>query len=252
MSLGKDTDLKSVVRLVHQKCVVTAAFLRKQGVSYQRMLKFRQANWLTPLGVGAFCESGSVPSLDVAFVALSEQLGLPVHFGSKTALARRGLMHYVPLGGLTSEVYLRRGFRLPKWFENVYEGQFVRNSASLFADDGGLEIDANGVTVSSPERAFLEMAAEVPRKASLGELYQIMELAETLRPKLVENMLVGCRSVKAKRIFAMLADDLGHWWFKKIDLTKINLGSGCRMIDRDGELHPKYNLVVRPWRWRES
>ena len=109
MSLGKDTDLKSVVRLVHQKGVVTAAFLRKQGVSYQRMLKFRQANWLTPLGVGAFCESGSVPSLDVAFVALSEQLGLPVHFGSKTALARRGLMHYVPLGGLTSEVYLRRG-----------------------------------------------------------------------------------------------------------------------------------------------
>ena len=250
MSLEIESKLKSVIRLAHQKGVVTASFLRQQGVSYQSMLKYRRANWLASLGAGAFCESGTKPSLDMALVALVEQLGLPVHVGGISALNRRGIMHYVRLGGLPDEVYLRRGFRLPKWFGDAYAGQFRRNSSSLFADGVGVEQDAGGCAVSSPERAFLEMAAEVPNEASLGELYQTMEFADSLRPKLVEKLLAGCRSVKAKRIFLLIADDLGHWWAKKIDHGKVDLGKGCRMIDKDGELHPKYNLVVRPWRDR--
>lgn len=44
-----------------------------------------------------------------------------------------------------------------------------------------------------------------------------MEFSETLRPGLVSELLVQCRSVKAKRVFLLLADDLGHWWAKKLD-----------------------------------
>ena len=250
MSLGIDANLKSVVRLVHQKGVVTASFLRKQGVSYQSMLRYRNANWLASLGTGAFCESGMKPSLELALVALREQLGLHVHIGGLSALNRHGIMHYVRLGGLMDEVYIRRGFRLPKWFCDSYAGQFRRNSSSILPDDVGVEQDVGACAVSSPERAFLEMAAEVPSRASLGELYQTMEFADSLRPKLVEKLLVGCRSIKAKRIFLLIADDLGHWWAKKIDHGKVDLGKGCRMIDRDGELNTKYNLVVKPWRDR--
>lgn len=248
MSLSNSTDIKKVLRLVHQKGVVTAAFLRQQGVSYQRMLKYRQGDWLSSLGTGAFCESGTTPAFDTALAALSEQLGLPVHLGGKTALLRRGIVQHVPLGGLASELYLRRGFRLPKWFCDTYGGQFVRNSSRLVADETGLEREDNGVVSSSSERAFLEVAAEVPKKTALGELYQLMEFAETLRPKLLTDLLAKCGSVKAKRIFLFLADDLGHWWAEKIDRTAIDLGSGCRVIDKGGEFQAKYNIVVRPWR----
>ena len=72
------------------------------------------------------------------------------------------------------------------------------------------------VSLSSPERAFVEMAAEVPKKAPLGELYQLMEFADTLRPNLVMDLLSQCESIKAKRIFMFLAGDLGLWWSKKL------------------------------------
>ena len=248
MSLSGETDLKKVIRLVHQKGVVTASYLRQQGVRYQSMLKYRQANWLTSLGTGAFCESGTTPSLDAAVAALSEQLGLPVHVGGKSALLRRGVMQHVPVGWHVVELYLKRGIRMPKWFCDAFAGQFTRNASLLFPDETGVEQDAKGVSLSSPERAYVEMAAEVPKKAALGELYQLMEFADTLRPKLVTELLSKCESIKAKRIFLFLADDLGHWWSKKLDRSKIDLGSGCRVIEEGGTFQPKYNIVVKPWR----
>ena len=248
MSSEKDTKIKNVMRLVHRKGVVTAVYLRRQGVSYQSMLKYRQSDWLRSLGNGAFCESGDVPSIDAALAALVEQLGLPIHLGGKTALARRGIMQYVPIGGLPSEIYMRRGVRLPKWFSGTYAGQFVCRRSCLFPDETGVERREAACAVSSPERAFLELAAEVPQKIALGELYQLMEFADTLRPKLVSELLTKCGSVKAKRVFLLLADDLGHRWAKRVDLSGIDLGAGCRVIDKGGEFQPKYNIVVKPWR----
>ena len=212
------------------------------------MLKYRQANWLAPLGTGAFCESGTTPSLDAAIVALFEQLGLPAHIGGKSALLRRGIIQHVPLGGHTLELYLKRGVRIPKWFGDTFAGQFTRNASFLFPDATGVERDTHGVSLSSPERAFVEMAAEVPRKAPLGELYQLMEFADTLRPNLVTDLLSKCESIKAKRIFMFLADDLGLWWSKKLDRSRIDLGSGCRVIESGGTFQSKYNIVVKPWR----
>ena len=236
------------MRLVHQKGVVTAVCLRRQGVSYQSMLKYRRSDWLRPLGNGAFCESGDVPSIDTALTALVEQLELPLHLGGKTALARRGIMQYVPIGGLPLEIYIRRGVRLPKWFSATYAGRFVCKRTCLFPDDSGIEHREAACDVSSPERAFLELAAEVPQRIALGELYQLMEFADTLRPKLVSDLLAKCGSVKAKRVFLLLADDLGHRWAKRVDLSGIDLGSGCRVIDKGGKFQPKYNIVVKPWR----
>ena len=248
MSLGKDTKIQNVTRLVHQKGVVTAVYLRRRGVSYQSMLKYRRSDWLRSLGNGAFCESGDVPSIDAALAALVEQLELPLHLGGKSALAQRGIMQYVPIGGLPSEIYVRRGVRLPKWFSVTYSGSFVCRHSSPFPDETGVEHRDSACAVSSPERAFLELAADVPRKVALGELYQLMEFADTLRPKLISELLTKCGSVKAKRVFLFLADDLGHRWAKKVDHSGIDLGVGCRVIDKGGEFQPKYNIVVKPWR----
>ena len=248
MSSEKDTKIKNVMRLVHRKGVVTAVYLRRQGVSYQSMLKYRQSDWLRSLGNGAFCESGDVPSIDAALAAIDEQLGLPIHLGGKTALAERGIMQYVPIGGLPSEIYLRRGVRLPKWFSDTYFGRFVCKRSCLFSDETGVEHREAACAVSSPERAFLELAAEVPQRIALGELYQLMEFADTLRPKLVSELLAKCGSVKAKRVFLLLADDLGYRWSKRVDHSGIDLGAGCRVIDKGGEFQPKYTLVVKPWR----
>ena len=49
---------------------------------------------------------------------------------------------------------------MPKWFCDTFAGQFTRNVSLLFPDATGVERDAQGVSLSSPERAYVEMAAE--------------------------------------------------------------------------------------------
>jgi hypothetical protein len=72
-----------------------------------------------------------------------------------------------------------------------------------------------------------------------------MEGLATLRPKLVQQLLEACRSVKVKRLFAALAEAGGHRWFAKLDFTRVDLGQGKRQIVPGGRLHPKY-LVTLP------
>ena len=50
------------------------------------------------------------------------------------------------------------------------------------------------------------------------------------------------------RLFCLLADDLNPPWWRRIDKGALDLGSGCRVIDKGGTFNAKYNLVVKPWR----
>jgi hypothetical protein len=41
-----------------------------------------------------------------------------------------------------------------------------------------------------------------------------------------------------------LAEKQAHPWFKQLDLTRVSLGSGKRMIVAGGRLDPKYLITV--------
>ena len=90
----------------------------------------------------------------------------------------------------------------------------------------------------------MECLALCPDDFSLAEAYDLMEGLSTLRPKQVQELLEECTSIKVKRLFLYFAERAGHSWFKYIDQTKINLGSGNRSITNNGVLVSKYNLVL--------
>lgn len=117
----------------------------------------------------------------------------------------------------------------------------------MIRGDSGIENDA-GCPVSAPERAILEFLFDVPSRQRLNEAYQFLEMMMTLRPKLLEMLLRECSSVKVKRLFFLLADDLNHPWWGQVRKDGIDLGAGCRVIDKDGSFDAKYNLIVKPWR----
>ena len=176
-----------------------------------------------------------------------EQLGLPVHLGGRTALAKRGYVHFVPVAELPATIYLERGARLPAWFSHYYAGRFKLVKTSFLNLRSGIETQ-NGCPVSSPERATLEFLQGVPERATLSEAYQLLEMMYTLRPKLLNELLSSCSSIKVKRLFFLLADDLKLPWWERIDTAAVNLGTGCRVIDKGGTFNAKYNLIVKPWR----
>lgn len=50
--------------------------------------------------------------------------------------------------------------------------------------------------------------------------------------------------MEVKRLFLHLAELHGHPWLMELDLAKVSLGSGKRMLFKGGRLDPKYLITV--------
>jgi hypothetical protein len=107
-----------------------------------------------------------------------------------------------------------------------------------------VDTDKASIIVSAPERAYMEFLDELPKSASYTEAKEIMENMISLRPSMVQHLLENCTSLKVKRLFLHLAEKISHPWFKKLNLEKIDLGSGKRVIFKNGVLDKKYNITV--------
>jgi hypothetical protein len=71
-----------------------------------------------------------------------------------------------------------------------------------------------------------------------------MENLVTLRPDIVQWLLTACRSVKVKRLFLYMAERHEHTWLSKLDISKVDLGKGKRMIVPNGRFNAKYQITV--------
>lgn len=247
MSSQNKTILKDLLLSLGDNQVVTATFLRKRGYSYGNLKGYVRSGYLDSLGRGAYCRAGTHPNIEAALAAMSEQLDVPVHLGGRSALAKRGHVHFIPFSELPATVFLARGTRAPAWFSHHYAGRFRLVKTAFLPTDGGIEKE-EGCPVATSERAFLEFLHGVPGQQSLAEAYQLLETMPTLRPKLLNALLACCTSIKVKRLFFLLADDLNPPWRQRIDDAAVDFGAGCRVIDKGGSFHAKYNLVVKPWR----
>ena len=98
--------------------------------------------------------------------------------------------------------------------------------------------------VSTPVRAALEHLDDIPRRERFDDVGYILEKLAWLDPKEIEELLYQCRSVKVKRLFLWFAERHQQLWLGKIDLKKIDLGRGKRvLVDQDGCLDPKYQIT---------
>ena len=100
------------------------------------------------------------------------------------------------------------------------------------------------IKIPTLERALLEMLYLVPQKVTLNEAYQIIETIVVAKPKEFQVLLEQCTSIKVKRLFLYIVEKINHPWFKKIDLTKIDLGKGTREITKGGIYNKQYNIII--------
>jgi hypothetical protein len=199
---------------------------------------------------------------------------LPLHVGGKTALVHRGLAHYLQLGQRET-IRLYGPAKLPAWTEELQvEEKFLRHSDTAFDlpriyrdsdrhifDERGSplqpsDLEASGLTLfswgtwdwdlvySSEERAVLEVLQDVPESETIANADVLIQGLTNLRPRRLTRMLEACRSVKVKRLFLALADRHEHAWLGQLDLSKVDLGRGKRVLVRGGLLHPKYQITL--------
>jgi hypothetical protein len=100
------------------------------------------------------------------------------------------------------------------------------------------------IKVSSAEQAVLEMLSLVKNNEDFDAAKTVFDGLTALRPKEAQRLLEGCRSIRVKRMFLWMAREIEHPWAKHLDVSKINLGSGKRMIYQKGKLDRELQITV--------
>ena len=247
----KSSKINQLMKAWPKGTVAVYNWLASRGVYRQLAGAYIKGSWIERIGRGAFKQAGETVGWTGALYAMQTQLKLSVHAAGKTALGLQGYAHYVPMGaGQTVVLFGSPIEKLPEWFRRYDWKIKLRYAATGFLDgrkNTGLADHALGdysIKISSPERALLEVCYDVPDEESYEEAGLLMEGLTTLRSELVRELLKECRSVKAKRLFMHLAEKQGHAWVKKLDLKRVDFGSGKRMIGKHGTYDAKYKIVV--------
>lgn len=245
------SKINRLLKIWPRGTIAVYPWLRKHGIYRQLADRYQKTAWFQRIGRGAFTRLNDKVNWTGGLYAIQEQLKRPIHAAGKTALQIQGYAHFLPLGKQDIvTLFGNDGARLPAWFQEYdWEKRIRYKMTNLFPSDSDLgmtkrEIGDYSIRLSTPERAIMEVLYLVPQEESFEEARLLMEGLTTLRPRLVQTLLEVCNSVKVKRLFLFLAEASNHSWVNKLDLSKVNLGKGKRVIVQGGHLDSKYQIIV--------
>ena len=251
MDVHKLSKLNNLLRNWPFGTVAVQPWLKKMKIYRQLIYRYEQYKWVERIGSGAFIRGGDKVSWIGGLYAIQKHLKKNIHIGGKTALELHGYGHFLRMGHeVPVFLYGPPGEKLPKWYiKYKWDARVVLNLVDLFPKkrDFALTQKSMGsfdITLSSPERAMMEALHLVPHEQSFEEAELLMGGLGALRPIVVQRLLEHCRSIKVKRLFMYLSEKCEHPWVSEIILSKIELGSGNRMIVRNGKLNAKYKITV--------
>lgn len=273
MSVDSRRKLNRLADLIPEGLVVDAAWLERRGYYDSLRRRYLASGWLTQPVRGAYQRPRGPLTWQQVVISLQVLLEKALIVGGRTALEAQGYAHYLP--HRQAEVHLFGPEAPPNWVHRLQIGTtFVfHRSGRLFFNKpatlglssllwnlekglGGsndpLQADLQVIpyghwnwplTVSTPERALLELLDQLPARESFHQVDLLMEGLANLSPRRLQELLGGCRSVKVKRLF-FFADRHPHAWLKHIDRKAIDLGSGKRALVPAGKLDPTYHITV--------
>jgi hypothetical protein len=219
-----------------------SSYLKGIGYSKDLLKKYVGSGWLDTMGYGAFKLKNDSVGWEGALYALQTQKNSSIHAGGKTSLQLKGYAHYISTSA--DRIFLFGPHRdyLPKWFKEqswYYNVNYSMTNLFDYSKINGFSKFKAGsfeIKISSLELAAMEMLYLVPAQQTFEEAMQLMEGLTTLLEK--------CNSVKVKRLFLYMSEKNNHSWLKNLDIKKISIGSGKRVIVKNGVFNNKYNITV--------
>ncbi len=254
MGLPNNRKLNHLMKSLPEGVVASSAWLNTQGVSRQLVQKYVISGWLNKLTHGSYALPGSPVSWEGVLLGLSKLDQIHLHVGGISALRRSGDVHYLELGG-EEKVQVWCAKKVPtRALQISLQPSLTFHSIKLFHEseaDTGLVTMKSGIRdwslkVSTPERAILEFLNEVgDSKSDFNYASEMVEGLTLARPAMVQKLLEGCTRVKVKRLFLFLAHHHhGRNWFKRLDVEKIDIGSGKRQIVKGGRFDKRFLITV--------
>jgi len=197
----------------------------------------------------------------------------PLYVGGLSALELQGFAHFVQQGATTVHLYGPKP--PPSWLHKLpLEAKFkYHNDRTLFGNEpihhgltsqswkddrnkGFIKTDKDHhfrspagprgwpLTLSTPERAVLELLDEIPDDESFHHVNKIFEGLSTLVPRRLDKLLKDCTSIKVKRLFLFFASKHQHAWAKQLKPQDYELGTGNRVIAKGGRLDKQFKITV--------
>lgn len=251
MTIEIKTKINKLLNNLPEGALATIPWLERQGISSQLVFHYEKSGWLEAIGYGAYARNKKTITWQGGVYAMQSQLNMDVHVGAKTALELKRLLHFIPQNSSSSSfLYLFSNKGLPAWFLKYPWGiKICCKPAHLFKGNTELgmttyENSAFNLKIAAPERAIMELLYFVPSKQGLEETFLILEGLATLRPKIIQQLLETCQSVKVKRLFCALSKQAGHTWFKDLNLSQVNFGKGKRMIGNGGDFDSEFLITI--------
>lgn len=242
--------INNLVRLAPRGEPLTTTWLRRQGISHKLAWWYVQAGWLERIADGLYCLAEDSITWAGAVAAIQQQLKLSIYPGGKTALQLLGKSHYIHKEIQEVQLFGKPKSRLPRWLKvSCWKAEMKVFRPALFNCDNKawvteLELGGHTLYVSTPEKASLELCFLVSKEVTFQEAALLIEGLPRMRPQLLQALLENCRSYKAKRLLLFLGDYFNHAWMSELNVSKIDLGKGKRVIAEGGCYNSKYQISI--------
>ncbi len=228
--------------------VVNRQWLYDQGFSRPDIDFFLRSSKLESIARGVYRRPG--PALKWEHILYSLiKLGYSVHVGGRSALELQGFAHYLPFSENRAVEFYTTS-KLPSWVTQLQEIPIIVHKVHCFEGISQEMLTTRvfghwdwELQMASVELALFELLCQVKSEADFLLLDKFFESMTTLRPNLLNNLLLSCTQVKAKRLFFWFMDRHNHPWQAKIE-RDVALGSGKRMIVKGGILDKTYQITV--------
>jgi len=216
------------------------------GVYPELAYRYVKSGWLEKLGRGVFQFSGDVLAADACLEFLGGRVkGL--HVGGKTALAWQGYRQNLGSGQALT-LWAAEGGRIPEWFTRRFPNRLT--CRNLFGEaltpDFGLQAlpeQPDGVRVSVPERAMLELLSEVGVNEEADEARQIMETLRAPRERVLLELLAACKQGKTLRLCLAWSRELGLPWAGAVAAAMAGKTGPGRWV---GRMKNGKTLILKP------
>lgn len=279
MAEQKDRKLNYLERLLDGGLLVDSKFLSQKGYATNLVRYYVVTGRLEQVTRGVYRRKPGeavwqreISKLNWQQVVASLQTVLlrdPLYLGGLSALELHGFAHFVQQGAPLVHLYGPKP--PPRWIHRLpLEAKFAyHNDRTLFRNDpihrgltqaswneGMVALvedyhvrDSWGprgwpLTLSTPERAILELLDELPNDESFHHVDQVFGGLATLVPRRVDRLLRDCASIKVKRLFLFFASRHRHAWAGKLSPQDYELGTGNRVIARGGKLDKQFRITV--------
>ena len=212
--------------------------------------RYENTGLIKGLGGGAYVKANGLPlNWQSAILTAQEEVGLPIHVGGHSVFYLMGLNQYLRFDKKPIVfIVVREKLRIPIWLKkNDWGVKFQFKTSRLFDDDSGLETFKRSkfsIRIASRERAIMEMINNMDLSESFDSLEQYFEGLTNIRAHLTQRLLESCNSIKVKRVFLFMTMKLDLPIIKKINISKVDLGQGKRVIVKNGAFNKEFNITV--------